>query len=85
MDMHEVEGCSWSGLHDKSDVGRNEVGSMDLVYEDSCWEVVSFGEEAVKGVSKLRGKNHCFPFGMVSSDIEMVHGVVETFTEVGVR
>ena len=83
--MHEVKGCSWSGLSNKGDVGGNEVGCVDLVNEDSGLKVVSFSEEAIKGVCELGGKDDRFPFCMVSSDVEMGHGVMEPFTKVGVR
>jgi len=56
-----------------------------LVDEDSGLEVISFSKEVVKGIGKLRRKDYCFPFGMVSSGVKMGHGIVEAFAEVGVR
>jgi len=80
--MHEVEGCSWSGLGDKSNVSRDKVGGANLVNENGGLEVVSLSKKAIKGASELGGKNYCFPFGMVSGDVEGGHGVVEAFTKV---
>jgi len=46
-------------------------------------EVVSFSEETIEGVGKLRGEDYCFPFGMVGSNVKVGHGIVEMFTKVG--
>ena len=85
MDMHEIKGSDWSSLSNKSDVGRDKVSGVDMIDEDGMVEVVSFSEKMVKGVGELRGKDDCFPFGMVSGGVEMGHGVVEAFMKVGVR
>ena len=85
VDMHEIEGSCGSGLSDEDDVSGDKVGSANLVDVDGGLKVVSFCKEAIKGVGELGGEDYCFPFGMVSGGIEVGHGVVESFAEVGVR
>ena len=85
VDVHEVESSGWGGLSDESDVGRNKVCSANVVNEDSVMEVISFREEAIKGVGELRRKDDCLPFSMVSGSVEMGHGVTEAFMEIWVR
>ena len=85
MDMHEVEGGSWGSLHDESDISRNEISGANLVDENSGLEVISFSKEMVKGVGELGGKYYCFPFGVVGGGVKVGHGVMETFTQIGVR
>ena len=85
MNVHQVKGGDWGGLHDERDVCGNEVGGANLIDEDGSLKVVSFGKELVKGVGELRGEDYCFPFGMVGSDIELSHRVMKTFTKVGMR
>jgi len=85
VNMHKVEGGDWSGLGNESNVSGDEISGANLIDEDGGLEVVSFCEEMVEGVGKLRGKNDCFPFSMVSGGIKVSHGVMEAFVKVGVR
>jgi len=84
MDMHEVKGCSWDGLGDEGDICRDEIGGANLVDKDGGLEVVSFSEELIEGVGKLRGEDYSFPLGMVSSDVEVGHGIVKASMKIRV-